>query len=464
MPDEDPTLDAALAALAGVEPKGLEENDRWAKRIASRLSTIAPPSRRELDPILEAPFPDDHKDSGDPPKAGPGYVNFDGTAHAADDHAHAAVAAADFGEARGWEGSMSDDDSSSHPPNSLAALSGLTRSGPASSISAIEEGAAKGDDSGLIDLRAMSQPEPQTVEPTAAAPVSEEKPASAALLGKTAPAAPSSISASKIAIASPPAAAVPPSSTTATAASASAATPSRAQEKKGGTVIWLAVGGLAAAAAAAFFVVGPMAKKDEAPTASAPAAAQPGEKKSDEKVAVVEKPAATTVEPQASAAPTMAEEPVAPGGHVAAKPGAAPVPVGGKAGTPEAKATATATAATETPKSAGTGSLDEVLGIGKDQPVKKADPTDNLPDKPDSMDVRSAINGKVSAATACVKGLEAPSNVSVTFGPAGAVSGVVVTSGPAKGTGAESCIKNAFSSAKVPASKKGATGSAALVP
>lgn len=468
MPDDDPSLDAALAALARVEPPGLDDDDRWAKRVASRVSTFSPPSRRELDPFLAPPFPDDHQD-------------FDRGLTDADDHGHAdhAAAAADYGDARGWEGSMSEDESTSRPPSSLAGLSGLTRSGPAPSATDAMEGAAKGDDSGLIDLRAMnSQPEPEPVAPAAAAaPVSAEKPA-AVSLSKTAPEAPSSISASKIAIASTASAnapaAVPPSSTTATSASASAATP-RAQQKKGGAGLFIALGGLAAAAAAAaFFVIGPGAKKDEASTASAPAAAQQEEKKKadDDKVAVAEKPAATAPEPQASAAAPVEDPAAAP--TVAAKPGApptggagsktaltAPDPKAGAAAKPTASAAPTAT---EAPKSAGTGSLDEVLGIGKDQPTKKAEPTDNLPDKPDSMDVRSAINSKLSAANACVKGLEGPSNASVTFGPSGAVSGVVITSGPAKGTGAESCVKNAFSSAKVPPSKKGASGSATLMP
>ena len=71
---------------------------------------------------------------------------------------------------------------------------------------------------------------------------------------------------------------------------------------------------------------------------------------------------------------------------------------------------------------------------------------------------------RFGAASACVKGLDGPSSVSVSFAPAGSVAGVAVTSGPAKGTGAEACIKNAFSKAKVPASKKGASGNATLVP
>jgi hypothetical protein len=466
MPDDDPNLDAALAALSFVEPSPPptgEDDDRWAKRVASRVSTFAPPSRRELDPVLAAPFPDDHQD-------------FDGAPHASDDHAagHAADAA-DFGDAHGWEGSMSDDESTSRPPNSLAALSGLTRSGPAtSSKDDMIEGAAKGDDSGLIDLRAMSQPEPEPV--AADAPVAAAAVATAAANDKAPPVSLKSAEApasAKAPAASAAAAAVPPSSTTATAASAPATAPRSAEKKKGGAVVWLGLGGLAAAAAAAFFFVGPMAKKDEAPGSAAappPAAQAEDKKKADEKVAVAEKPAATEEPaPQASAAPSPTDEAVAakPGATATGTPGSkiAPIATASGAGTAAAKPTASAApTATEAPKSAGTGSLDEVLGIGKDQPTKKVEATDNLPDKPDSMDVRSAINGKLSAANACVKGLEGPSNASVTFGPSGAVSGVVVTSGPAKGTGAESCVKNAFSSAKVPPSKKGASGSATLMP
>jgi hypothetical protein len=88
--------------------------------------------------------------------------------------------------------------------------------------------------------------------------------------------------------------------------------------------------------------------------------------------------------------------------------------------------------------------------------------TPDLPDKPEQIDIRSAVNGKVGAASACVAGLDGASKVTISFSPAGTVSGVVVTSGPAKGTGAEACIKSAFSSAKVPRSKLGGTGFTSL--
>lgn len=456
--EEDRTLDAALGALAGVEPSDEADDARWAKRIAARVSTFAPVPRHELDDVLGARFPDGHQDQ-----------DFDHNPILEQDHTAAALAADhhDQDPARGWEGSMSEDSPSSRPPNSLTGLSGLTRSGPNSvlpdSFDREADGAAKGDDSGLIDLRAMNK----TDEPPEVAAAAEVGTSAPAAISTRAPAPASkpvaAISGAKIPIASTASANAPASA----AASVAAAKP--AEKKKGAVIVWLGLGGVAAAAAAAFLLVGPMARKAEDTASSAPAASAPVEaKKENEKVASIDKPAA-------SAAPTVAatEEPINLPGTPAHK-GTAPGGGMGKSGTgptatttaapPTGKPTASAAPDPANAKPGGNGSLDDVLGIGKDQPVAKKPETDNLPDKPESMDVRSAINGKVSSATSCVKGLDGPSNVSVTFGPGGAVSGVVVTSGPAKGTGAESCIKNAFSSAKVPASKKGATGSASLVP
>jgi hypothetical protein len=475
MADDDRTLDAALSALSGVAatPPGDSDDDaRWAKRVASRVSTFAPASRRELDTVLQAPFPDGHKDQDFPGSAhwaGPGYENVGPSAIQDDDHTAAALAS-DSSEAAGWEGSMSRDeeDDARPPPNSLAALSGLTRSGPASKAPDSFDGAAKGDDSGLINLAAMNKTdEPPPVEAAPAAAANETAPSS----GKAA-IAPAPISSKKIPIASTASANAPASSTAATAAAAAPAAP--ATKKGSGMILWLGLGGVAAAAAAAFVLVGPMARKaDETASNAAPPPAAVEAKKSDKPTD--EKVAAAEPAPQASAtAPEGNADQVAGGPHAPKPMATAPSKAGSgydpkgisvAPGTPTPTATATAKPTADPAKPAGSGSLDDVLGIGKDQPTtKKTDPSDNLPDKPESMDVRSAINAKVSAASGCVKGLDGPSNVSITFGPGGGVAGVVVTSGPAKGTGAESCIKNAFSSAKVTASKKGATGSATLVP
>ncbi|MGZ3473866.1 MAG: hypothetical protein ACXWUG_05740 [Polyangiales bacterium] len=368
---------------------------------------------------------------------------------------------------------MSEDD---RPPNSLSALSGLTRSGPSHSNDPID-GAAKGEDSGLIDLRAMSAPAPEAAA-AAAEPAVAHDSGSISVREMSKPAAPTARAASEKSadVAAAPAA---------PAVAAAAVAAPKKDEKKKGAGLWIALGGLAAAAAVAAVVI-PMSKKsDEAPSASAQSsdkgAEKADEKKKDEKVAVAPAAsAAPTAEMPAASASAAANEPdpaatvaAAPtgayAGGSAAKamqttPGGMPAKAGSDKG-PDPKAPPPAPSSDPIKKPAG-GSLDDVLGIGKgNEPVaKKSDPNENLPDKPDSMDVRSAINGKVGAARACVKGHSEASSVSVTFGPGGSVSAVVVTSGEAKGTGAEACIKGAFSTAKVPPSKKGASGSAVLQP
>ncbi len=484
---DDKGLDAALSALSNVTT---DEDDRWARRVASKLSTFAPVTRREVDPLLAAPFPDDFVD--------------DETLELTDaSGGHGAAFAADGVGAGGWEGSMSDEVPRS-ASGGLTGLAGLTRSGPPSSVRSdrgLALGAAEGEDSGLIDLRAVNAQaevanDVPVSEPAESPPASSRPEAGAPLSGPAAISAPTSVKSGPssarsgptsvksgpavnerpIAVAPPsglPASALNPASSVAassTSAAANSVPASTTGEKKKGAGLWIAFGGLAAAAAVAFAVLPSMTKRDE-PAATAAAPKAEGDKKTE------------TPSPVASAAPTVAAsasanaavpEPavtVAAGGTAAkaAPPGAAPL-AGGKKTGPEAAPTAApapSAAATSTSnpitKPAG-GSLDDVLGIGKDQPIEKKAPTDNLPDKPDAMDVRSAVNSKLSAAHACVKGLEGPSSVSVTFGPAGNVSAVSVTSGPAKGTGAESCIKGAFSNAKVPPSKKGASGSAVVQP
>lgn len=445
---KDSALDSALSALYGSISTDAVDDERFAKRIAAGLSNFAPTSRRELETVLAAPFPDDHHDRSDEDFAREGARGDD----------HDAASAADFGDVRGWEGSMSEDD---RPPNSLAALSGLTRSGATSRNPDAIEGAAKGDDSGLIDLRAMSQPEAAPAA-EAAPPADDSGAISIREMKKPAEKAAAPVKSSE-ATGAPVVAAAAPAAAPAPVAAVAAA-PAAPKEKKKGAGLWIALGGLAAAAAVAAVVIPMTRKADEAPAASnqsAPADNKAEEKKDKVAVAPAASAAPTAEAPAASAsaaepdpAATVAVAPTAYGGSTpkamqAAPGGAMPI----KADKPDPKAPAAPPAPSNDPikKPAG-GSLDDVLGIGKgnEPAAKKEDPNANLPDKPDSMDVRSAINGKVGAARACVKGQTEASSVSVTFGPGGGVSAVVVTSGEAKGTGAEACIKGAFSSAKVP--------------
>lgn len=357
--------------------------------------------------------------------------------------------------------------------NDLGALAGLTRSSlaaPAPGGLGEIDGAAKADDSGRIDLRAMmgggesSNDADGGVAAAAAAGKPDDNVIDIGAIQR-ASAAPKRVSAPPVS----PVSAAP--STTGPAAVSAAATPAKPAEKKGGG-LWIGLG-LAAAAAVGVGVIAFSGGKKSEETASAakPAASVVAEKK-DEKAS----PVAASVAPQpadpapaasASAAPDlvakndpkMAGTVAAPGGT-----GNAPPTKAGPGSAPSASAKPTATV-DPIHKPSG-GSLDDVLGIGKDDPTKKAvaTPDSNLPEKPDTGDIRSAVLGKQGAAQSCVKGLDGDSSVAVTFGPAGNVTAVVVTSGPAKGTGAETCIKNAFNGAKVPASKKGGTGYAKLLP
>lgn len=515
----DPALDAALLALArGAASK---DDEAWVKRVASRAGPFAGTpllSRTELDALLAPPADDDADVGGD----------FDPRGHAGDDHAaHAADHAygSGLGGGGGWddaslgrgdstagdagaplrvsqtsvkresvhmEESMSEEEAPKK--NDLGALAGLTRSSLAAPAPALGEidGAAKGEDSGRIDLRAMLGPsagDESNDDGVAAATASAVgKPDDnvidiGAIQRASAPPKSTPKADSKAADSKPAASTGATVVSTAAAASAPAVA-AKPAEKKGG-MVWIGVA-LAAAAAVGVGVITLSGKKSEETAsnkASAPVAAAD---KKDEKAAPVASASATTApaatvamaDPAASAAASAGAPTPAPTGadpkgdpKMAANNAGTGAPAPG-AGTAAAKVAPTASASAKpTPtndpihKPSG-GSLDDVLGIGKEDPSKKPVLTadSNLPEKPDTGDIRSAVLGKQGAAQACVKGLDGDSSVAVTFGPAGNVTAVVVTSGPAKGTGAEACIKNAFNGAKVPASKKGGTGYAKLLP
>lgn len=519
---KDPALDAALLALArGAEAR---DDEAWVKRVASRVGPFAGTpllSRTELDALLAAPADDDADVGVGGDFDHGGHAGDDHAAHAAD-HSHGVGGAgwddASLGKGLGGPGSKADErdplrvsqtsvkresvhmeesmsEEEAPKKNDLGALAGLTRSSLAAPAPALGEidGAAKGDDSGRIDLRAMLGGESSNDGDAAAAAATASavgKPDDnvidigaiqrASAPPKSSPKADSKADAKPDSKAAPSTGAAVISTAAGSAPAASAAVAAKPADKKGG-VVWIGVA-LAAAAAVGVGVITLSGKKSEETASKAGAPAAAAEKKDDKAVAMASASATT------APAPTVAMADPAP---TAAASGASPTPApdpkvdpkmagngGGTAAPPPGTGTApakTAPAASASAKPAPTndpihkpsgGSLDDVLGIGKEDPSKKpvltADPS--LPEKPDTGDIRSAVLGKQGAAQACVKGLDGDSSVAVTFGPAGNVTAVVVTSGPAKGTGAEACIKNAFNGAKVPASKKGGTGYAKLLP
>jgi hypothetical protein len=218
---------------------------------------------------------------------------------------------------------------------------------------------------------------------------------------------------------------------------------------------WIAGLALAAAALLGVFAIG---LREDRRAAAPERASQPSsgdvndrrEPKAVDTIAIAT--ATATANASASAAPTVAmiERPTATAGDTLVSPsktGSIPpppkpyltLPVGTAmpqaTAAPPATATATATATAPPPYVA---------------------------DRPEPMDVRSAVNFRMAAADACVVGMAGESKVTITFGPSGTVTGVIVTDGPAKGTGAEACIKKAFSTARVEASRLGGTGYAVV--
>jgi hypothetical protein len=75
-------------------------------------------------------------------------------------------------------------------------------------------------------------------------------------------------------------------------------------------------------------------------------------------------------------------------------------------------------------------------------------PAAGVPETPSPGAIASALRASNTAAKACVKGQEAPSRANITFGSDGKVQSVAV-SGPAVGTPAEQCIKQALQNVTV---------------
>jgi hypothetical protein len=528
---ERPSDDALDHLLGGLAPVDTIDDAVWAKRVGA----MAARGRRSLAPgadeVLTAPFSDDHDDHDglDHEAAADGVRvsgDFDHPRFARDDHwrgtdshdhgdGHSA-AADEHGAAAPWEASMSDDphglydDDRASGPSPLGGLGRLARTSVASSRPAPLEGEAKGEDSGLIDLKAMTEPEAPVATLTAApAPAPASQPQVAPSAGgmrasgaRTVPEIPAArIPESKAPPASRPSGAVPaapvavsaapiaeaPASAVAPIAQPAAPAQTRGKESRGAG-LWIGLGGLAAAAVVGVFVVATMngrksggevvpthanAKDVAAPSASTPASASAAAVAPTASASSESAWTGAAPEPSASAAPDPSANLVASNdsasklAKVGVKAGAsAPAAMPDKDDKPTPPTPAASAADAPKKPGGGAGSLDEALGLGKDDPnaKTKAAAKSDLPEKPESMDVRTAVSSKLAAARACVKGLDGDSKVTIAFGPGGGVSNVSVTAGPAKGGGAEGCIKSAFSSAKVPPSQRGGQGYATLSP
>ncbi|HVH41706.1 MAG TPA: hypothetical protein VM925_05165 [Labilithrix sp.] len=356
------------------------------------------------------------------------------------------------------------------PPSSVAsAPSGVQR--------AVE---AKKDDSGIVDLAAASQADPQASVRALSTPLatqglfdddsmhSQRPPPMSAPPGApfggygqpmqpapSIPPVPASIpaaTASQDSFASSPI--VAPA---AQAAAPLAATP---EKKKGGTVIALVLGGvvaLSAAAAGGVFYMKSHKANAVATTAPVATTAQP--------VAQAEPPVAKAT--PAPAEPTPAAEPTtdpnalpaaAPHGKVAVAPkGGAKIALAPKAEAPKADGP---TKVVEKDLGAAPSGPAGDLGKAMEQevgPGKKLEPaavvlgggaTGNVPQKPSQGAVTGALGAVLPGARACLGPDDPISKASVVFASAGTVQSVTV-SGAAAGKPAEACIKSALMKAKL---------------
>lgn len=317
----DRNLDLSLRRLADLHAPSKDDDDRFAQKVISKLSTArSKGASADLDAVLRAPFADDVQDDapfGGASGRGIGQDSNQSASLAANDEDDAAAAAhASHEEESAWEGTMSEDQSTPPPEDrsgpdmprvsssslsGLGALAGLTRSGPPPSAAEASDGAARGDDSGRIDLRGLMQ---QAEGPPPEADSGKINMA-AATATKSAPASTAAVSSTGAAALSAPA-----------SKAASAAGPAAA--KKSGTVMYLVVGGLAAAAAVAFYVSTrnkgetTAANSDKQPAASA--AAKTNEDKKALEPGGVAPPATATMQAPASASANEPAPTVAVGG------------------------------------------------------------------------------------------------------------------------------------------------------
>ncbi len=366
----------------------------------------------------------------------------------------------------GSMGGMTPPPSSVGAPNS-SAPSGVHRAGE-----------AKGDDSGLINFAAVSQPAPTVAPqatPLANAGLFDDEPASirpgpvssaatggvSQHLQQPAPSMPpASMPPAMQAHASHAPASFVPAGTAAASSSQQALT----EKKKGnGKVIALVLGGLVAVssmAAGGFFVMKQRAATEAsklamntAPTVAPVVAAPPPETKPAEPTPAPE----ATVDP--NALPVATDPKLALAAKAAPKGAAAPVVAAGKPAPKEEASKLSAKDLPTTPAGPG-GDLGAAMNkaVGADGKPVDATPAagstgpqfaaGTVPQKPSQGAVTGAIGAVLPGARACLGPDDPVSRAVITFTSTGTVQSVSV-SGGAAGKPAEGCIKAALGKAKV---------------
>lgn len=351
--------------------------------------------------------------------------------------------------------------------------------------SGVQKAADSSGDSGVVDMQAISQSDPNAVAraqttPLASAGLFDEDPASVQSPVSQRPSGVHSLPPASGAMAaaavpqSAPPASMPaplsaplPASISAPAPALAQAPAQQSQKKGGGAVIGIFGGvvALAAIAAGAFFFIRHQQSQMGAATS----------------VAMNEAPKAAQVAPPATATAEAPKDNAAPPSDtvdpatlaVADNKPAAPMAksfAGGKkpvAAAPEAKQPAEpkvdpklVVKDTPPPPGGASGSLGDAMKAAagpSDAPQQQAQKQDDgpqfapgsVPQKPSQGAVTGAIGAALPGARACLGPDDPVSRATVTFGSSGTVQSVTVH-GAAAGKPAEGCIKNALGKAKVP--------------
>ena len=294
----------------------------------------------------------------------------------------------------------------------------------------------------------IANPQPAAAAPTIAPAAQPAAPAAPVAAAPNAAAEPDPAAAPAHAAAAPRAATAPAAPRVAAATEAPAAAPAREPS----TIDSTEQAGKGKGGKGAGKVAARGAKSETPPKADAPAYEVPKEAPAAAGNSFLQTLGKTPeLAAQAAAAPPAAAP--APAAEPAPTPPALPAPSKEKPGlasaiqkagtAQEAPPPAAAAPAAAAPKAAAA-----PAAAAPAAPAPVVAPAAGVPETPSSGAIASAVRSGNTAAKACVKGQEAPSRANITWGSDGKVQSVSV-SGPAVGTPAEQCIKQALQNVNV---------------
>lgn len=342
------------------------------------------------------------------------------------------------------------------PPATSSPSPSLTPTPPPTGVTRAEE--ASGDDSGIVDLKIIASLDPAAEARAQSTPLANEglfdddKPASAPAAAPSSK--PKPVASVPASTSTPPPSSAAPASASASAPPAAAAAvaapaPAKKKEGSGGTILLLFGGvvGLAAVAAGAFFYV--KSQRLDLPEHAQVAVDKPKDLKP--------LPTASSIGPATDTPVATADTPVAD-----PDPGKKAPTVKPTLGGPGFKPTAPTASVDpklvvkDLPQNQGGGGsdLNSAMAAAAGPIASSAGPAStggggasgNVPQKPSQGMVQGAINAVLPQARQCLGPDDPRSIASVVFQSDGTVKSVTISGG---NKGAEGCIKDALSKAKV---------------